>query len=337
MKVALLTPTFSHFSGIDRLVEIKSREFAKKGDKVDIFALKATIKPKGAICYTLGMPKNALFERIYRLCMWMDLPKINKYSKKLAGYDMVVSFQYPMNLLACRAKKINKRLKYVYHNAGVGIEDSYSIAEKIYLKIFLFFTNMTLMNVDQVVSISNFLREELKKQTGIDSKVEYIPIDKERFCKGVSGLSTRKKLNIGSEPFLLYVGRLSPHKGIHLLIDSFKIVQKTYPKAKLVIVGKHTFSSYSKKLRKMASGNVIFKGFVADKDLSAYYSACDVYTTASLWEGFDMPVAEANFMGKPVVAFDAGSHKEVLKKGILVPKGDVKKFAEAIIEILRRT
>jgi glycosyltransferase involved in cell wall biosynthesis len=336
MRIAILTPTFSHFSGIDRLVEIKYTEFIKKGHKVDIFALSATIKPKGAGLYILGMPKNPFLERLYRLFMFVDIKKIKRYSQKLESYDMVISHLYPMNILASLAKKNNKKIKYVYHNAGVGITQGYSLAEKLYLKIFNFFTNRTIRNADQVISISNFLRKELKKETGMESRVEYIPIDKKRFNKKVNRLKIREKYNIGNAPLLLYVGRISPHKGIRLLIQAFKFVQKKHPKAKLIIVGKHTFPKYSKKLRQMADKNIIFAGFVPDNELPYYYAASNLYTTASLWEGFDIPIVEAFNVGKPAVAFDVGSHPEVLKKGVLVKSGDTKAFADAILKILKQ-
>ena len=114
----------------------------------------------------------------------------------------------------------------MYYNAGIGITDTYSFLEKIYLKVFNYFTNITIKNADEVISISNFLKNELKKETGIDSKVEYVQIDKKRFHKGISGKKIRRKYNIQDEPVFLYVGRISPHKGIHLLIQSFKLVQK---------------------------------------------------------------------------------------------------------------
>ncbi|MEA2036730.1 MAG: glycosyltransferase family 4 protein [Nanoarchaeota archaeon] len=334
MKIAILTPTFSHFSGIDRLVEIKVKDYLSKGHSVDIFALSASIKPKKAGLYVLGMPKIPFFERIYRLFMFLDFKKINKYVNILKNYDVVVAHLYPMNILAYKTKKKNRKIRYVYHNAGVGITEAYSFLEKLYLRIFNYFTNRTLRNVDEVISISDFLRRELKKETGIDSKVEYIPIDQKRFNRKISSKKVRGKYGIKKEPVFLYVGRISPHKGIHLLIQAFKIVQKNYPQSKLVIAGKHTFPKYSKKLKKIANKNVIFAGFVPDKELPYYYAACDAYTTASLWEGFNIPIVEAYNVGKPTVAFDVGSHKEVVKKGILVQKNDVAGFSKAMIKLI---
>ncbi|MEK6854273.1 MAG: glycosyltransferase, partial [Nanoarchaeota archaeon] len=75
---------------------------------------------------------------------------------------------------------------------------------------------------------------------------------------------------------------------------------------------------------------------VADEELPAHYGACDVYVTCSMWEGFDIPIVEANACGKPAVAFRIGSHPEVLEKGMLVEGGNVREFAAAVVKILRR-
>ena len=70
--------------------------------------------------------------------------------------------------------------------------------------------------------------------------------------------------------------------------------------------------------------------------MAKFYSACDCYVTASLWEGFDMPVVEAQACGKSVVAYDVCSHPEVVKKGILVKAKDTKGFATAILKIISK-
>ena len=47
-----------------------------------------------------------------------------------------------------------------------------------------------------------------------------------------------------------------------------------------------------------------------------------------------MPAAEAQLLGKKVVAFDVGAHREIIKNGILVRKNDIEGFAEAVLRLL---
>lgn len=60
-----------------------------------------------------------------------------------------------------------------------------------------------------------------------------------------------------------------------------------------------------------------------------------VYVNAAEWEGWDMPIVEANAMGIPSIVFDCAAHKESLKYGILIKtskdkKKNTKKFAECM-------
>jgi len=348
MKIAILTPTFSPFSGIDRLAEIQARKFLKEGHQVTVYCLKSGMEVRGAKIIEIGMfrtkrettnevsmPKSPVAERLYRLLMFLDGGKIQRCAEEVSRCDLVVSHLYPMNLIAQKAKRRNPRLNYVYSHAGVGITEAYSPLEKLYLKVFKWLNNRSISNCDKAISISRFLADELEKETGIKSEVEYIPVDGKRFNLKVDGAPVRKKYRLGRSKVLLYVGRISPHKGVHLLMDVYKKIKEKVPAVRLLIVGKHTFPQYSKKLKEMADTGVIFTGFIPDKELPKYYAACDVYATCSLWEGFDMPITEAEACGKPSVAFDVGAHKEVLKKGELVPKGDLDAFADAAVRLLK--
>jgi len=335
MRIAILTPTFNQHSGIDRVVELQAEEYAKKGDNVVVIALEAKIKSKKYKIIELGMPKNSTLQRLYRLFFFLDFQKISYY-KKLKNYDILISHFYPMNWLAYKAKK-HYSIKYVYFDHGINTTGLFdNLMQKFYMKLFLFFSNITLKNVDKAFSVSKYLSKQLYKESGIKSKVVYNKIDSKRFNKKVNAGNLTKKYNLKNKKVFLYVGRISPHKGIHMLIKSFKIVNKRIPDSKLIIVGKPSFEKYFNNLKRMSNNNIIFTGFVKDEDLPKHYAACDVYVTCSQWEGFNLPAAEAQACGKSVVAFSIGSHPEVVKKGILVEKNNIKGFADAIIKILKK-
>ena len=336
MKIAILTPTFSHYSGIDRVAELQAIEFAKKHHQVTVFALEAAIKPRNFKLEILGMTKNLFLQRLYRLFFFLDRKKIKSTAEKLKDCNMVISHFYPMNWIAYYAKK-KYNVKYIYHNHGIGYSCLFgNIFERFYMGVFAFFNKLSLKNVDTAISISKFMQSELIKETGLDSKVVYDKIDIKKFRIGIDGSKIRKKLKIkDNEKLLLFVGRLSPHKNVHTLLEIFCLVNKKFPNVKLLIIGKPTFPNYYKKLKQLADKNIMFKEFVDDKYLPLYYAACDLYVTASLWEGFDLPAAEAQACGKKVVAFDVCSHPEVVKNGMLVKKDDLEGFADAIIKLLK--
>ncbi len=349
MKVAILTPTFSKFSGPDRVVMNEAEELTAKGDDVTVITFRTDfeemlLQKKGINVEVLGMPKMPMLERLYRLLFFLDIPKALKIAKMARGYDWAISFLYPMTLPSLIAKMKQKKLKYTYYDVGVAYSQLFeSLPEKLYMMLFSFLTKLTIKNADNAISISKFLSSELKKQTGIQSEVKYVRIDHTRFNNRVSSIYKKDieaivEKHKPKKPILLYVGRLSPHKGIHLLLEAFQAVKQTFPEATLILVGKQTFPKYAQELKKKASeiGGVVFTDFVPDEKLPAYYAICDVYVTASMWEGFNIPLCDANACGKPAVAFRIGSHQEVLKKGTLVEPGNTKEFAETVIKELKK-
>ena len=339
MKIAILTPTFYKYSGPDRVAENEALEYSRKGHKVTVITLNAEIAPKGYEVIELGMPKNHAVQRIYKLLFFLDIFKIEKSAKMLREFDEIICFMYPMTVIATTASKYYHK-KYVYYNMGVAYPRLFeNPLERAYMRLFNLFTNFTVKNADSSISISDFLRKELKRETRLDGKVKYVFVDPKIYNakKSEKTDAVRKKHKLGKNT-LLFVGRLSPHKGVHLLLDAFAKVRKEVPDTKLLIVGKATFDSYSKNLEKKTQeiGNAIMAGFVPDEELPYYFKACDVYATATRWEGFDIPAVCAQMCKKPVVAFDVGSHPEVVKNGILARDGDVDGLARGIVKCLKK-
>lgn len=338
MKIAILVPSFSKYSGDARVAELQAREFVSRGDKVAIFALEGDLSLEGVEIYKLGVIRGTLFERTYRLLFPLDLPKILKWLPKLKEYDLIISHLYPMNWLAFLAKKFYK-IPYVFYNHGTNPPELFpKLYERIYLRFYLFLNKLTTKNADDVISVSEYARKELREQLGLESRVEYNRINTNLFHSGVKGSAVREKHGLGDAPVMLFVGRIAPQKRVDLLVKAFKLVKQRIPSARLIIVGEHTYEYYSDMIREMCDGSVIFVDSLPHEELACYYAACDVYATTSYWESFNLPLAEAQACGKPVVAFDVGPHREVInEEGRLVEKGDLYGFADACAELLSQS
>lgn len=164
---------------------------------------------------------------------------------------------------------------------------------------------------------------------------------------------------------LLFLGRVTPEKGLHVLLNSFKIVLKHYPQAQLKIVGKQISLSkqfflalsddpkvsslesfyegnYVSHLKNMlpsdVSSHVVFTGSVPREQLINFYRNADIFVFPPVWnEPFGIPVIDANAVGVPVVSTLSGGIIETVKNGetgLLVERGNASALAEAILRIL---
>jgi len=136
------------------------------------------------------------------------------------------------------------------------------------------------------------------------------------------------------EPVLLFVGFVTPRKGLDYLAQALPLMR---PTPRLLIVGRWAEGYRSRFLRLLGplADRVVEAGYVSDEDLPAYYSLADIYVSASLMEGFGHPLAEALACETPVVAVAAGAVAEVIGPGgLLVPPRDPAVLAEAVSELL---
>lgn len=332
VKIAILIPKFMENSADARGVLHQINDFDLIHDEVDIFTLKTDLNPDNVGIYVMGMPQHSLLERIYRIILPLDLIKTLKWVPKLKQYDMIICHLYPMDWFAFLAKKLYN-VQYVYWYHGIPPAKLFiRFYEKLYILCTIFLMRHMVQNVDKAVSVSHYASQEFKKYTGVDSEVVYNKTDLNLFKMGLDGTKIREYYGIGSDPVILTVARVSPHKGIHLIVEVHNIIKTTIPNVKLFIVGGHPYQYYSKMVKAMASDSIIFTEYIPNTELPYYYAMCDIYATCTLWETFNRPILEAQSCGKPVVAFNIGPHHEVIgDDGILVEEGNIQKFAEACI------
>lgn len=193
----------------------------------------------------------------------------------------------------------------------------------------------------RIIAVSNAAKAFIEHFT--DSPVEVIPngVDDEVFRPISEGEKEKVKEELSIEGrVVLYVSRMSPRKGAHVLLNAFQRVLKEVDNAILVMVGSGEMLPILKAQAKFLGieDRVRFMGYVPSKLLPKLYASADVFVLPSITaEAFGIVVLEAMASGVPVVATTVGGIPEVIKEsgsGILVSPGDEAELAKAIVDIL---
>jgi glycosyltransferase involved in cell wall biosynthesis len=123
------------------------------------------------------------------------------------------------------------------------------------------------------------------------------------------------------DPFVLYSGKIRPHKNLHRLIEAFAVLKseliedEKYKNLKLIIIGDELSKHQYLRLTVIRSGvqqDVRFFGFVPYPILRVFYQSATLFAFPSLYEGFGLPPLEAMATRTPVLASNTSSLPEVL-------------------------
>ncbi len=143
----------------------------------------------------------------------------------------------------------------------------------------------------------------------------------------------------GSE--LLFVGKVSPHKGQHDLVKALAAYRRLYdPQARLRLVGGAISDEYRAAVERFADelgliDAVEIAGSVTHEELIAYYAAADVFVCLSNHEGFCVPLLEAMYHRVPIVAYTNTAVPEtVATAGLVLPDKQPARVAAAIHRVV---
>jgi glycosyltransferase involved in cell wall biosynthesis len=167
--------------------------------------------------------------------------------------------------------------------------------------------------------------------SGVDVRFHDVR-DKERL------LTTRKKYNLGTTPYIFSVGTVQPRKNYGRLIQSLARLRLSGYDINLVIAGGRGWLEdpiYENIRRTKMENHVHFIGFADEADLPALYSAAYCFAFPSLYEGFGLPVLEAMACGTPVITSNVSSLPEVAgDAAIMIDPYDVEALTHSLQQLL---
>ncbi len=202
----------------------------------------------------------------------------------------------------------------------------------------------TIQKSDHIITVSNFVRNELINQLGVlPDRIttvfngvgkQFKPYSKHKITSILSGYGLEYK------KYILSVGTLEPRKNIHGVINAFVHLKDdlsaSYP---LVLAGASGWKN--SKLKKIINnlvkqGKIYDVGYVPDDILPLIYSGASVFVYISHYEGFGLPVLEAMACGIPVITSKMTSMAEIAgDAALLVEQNDRKEISGAIELILK--
>jgi glycosyltransferase involved in cell wall biosynthesis len=220
-----------------------------------------------------------------------------------------------------------------------------------------------LKKMDLIVSCSDFVSGGIRRRfPDSASRCKTLPMG--ITLESFNGRATDAEDKPSSKR-VLHIGRLSPEKGVHVLIDAFNLIAREVSDATLTIVGPEWVApradyadlclpkeitdslapffegGYLEQLQKRvipeAAGRVHFAGLVSHSEVHEWYAKADIYVAPGFYESFGMSIIEAMAAGLPVVACRGGAVPEVVsdgETGVLVEVGDSFAIARAVLNLL---
>ena len=186
------------------------------------------------------------------------------------------------------------------------ILDNYTFLRLKFLKkkIFkLFWIKIPIFKSKKIHFISSKIKHET--QNIIKNKITnnvIIPCCVPRYLKK----KTKKKF----EKNILFIGN-TENKNLICLLEAVKNL-----KIKLIIVGnlKHQQKNF------LLRNNIMFENYlsISDEEINKVYAKSDILVFPSLYEGFGMPIIEANYVGIPVITSNISPMKEISKNSSLL-------------------
>jgi glycosyltransferase involved in cell wall biosynthesis len=155
---------------------------------------------------------------------------------------------------------------------------------------------------------------------------------------GAADAASLARYGVTSGRFWLAVGTIEPRKNYGLLIDAYARLAAEVPDAPpLCIAGQAGWkeTALAERIERAGlAGRVSCLGFVPDADLAALYRHATALVFTSHYEGFGLPLIEAQACGAPVVGVRSSSVPEVVGEAGLLTPPDAEAVAAAMRTVL---
>jgi glycosyltransferase involved in cell wall biosynthesis len=191
-----------------------------------------------------------------------------------------------------------------------------------------------------VIAISQATATDLRRVMGTRADKIHVVYEGVNALKSPSSASIAEvQLRFGlARPYALYVGTLQPRKNLARLISAYEqLCQRGEVAFDLVLAGKAGWLSdeiVAQAKESAYAERIHLPGYVADSDLPSLVAGARFFTFPSLYEGFGLPILEAQLLGVPVMSAKGSSLPEVAGDAALyVDPTDIEAIAQAMLRL----
>jgi len=189
----------------------------------------------------------------------------------------------------------------------------------------------------EIIAVSENTKKDLMRLYGVDEKklnVIYEGYDSHQssvVSQSQSVISHQERIDYrlpiaDGSPYLFFVGRIEERKNISNIVKAFEILKEQYQILhKLLLAGGPGFGF--ERIKSQISNckshkDIIELGYVSDKEKFALMKNADAFVFPTLYEGFGIPILEAQSVGCAVVAGNNSSIPEVVTPYTPLPLGE---------------
>jgi glycosyltransferase involved in cell wall biosynthesis len=292
MKILQVVPRYPpHTGGVETHVAEISRRFVARGHDVTVFT--ADAGPDVADRETRGGVTVRRFRGFEPGGAFHVAPGLVR-AIRLTDADVIHAHNYhslPVFFAGLGVR--DRRFVVTSHYHGGSADDLRDRLLSVYRPV----GGWALRRADAVVAVSDWERDRLYEDFGVDATVIPNGLNVERFADATAEERDR--------PYLLCVGRLEEYKGVQHAIRSLS----SLPDYDLLVAGSGDYREELERIaeREGVADRVEFLGYVPDEQLPGLYAGADAYLTLSEFEAYGMTVAEALAAGTPCVVQEAGA------------------------------
>ncbi|ULT56208.1 glycosyltransferase family 4 protein [Neobacillus drentensis] len=183
-----------------------------------------------------------------------------------------------------------------------------------------------------IIALSDEWKERLSLIVQND-KIELI----ENYSR-IREAAIKENVNRQRNEQILFLGEIGQRKGCYDIPAVVEKVVESFPNVKFVLGGTGDIGSIQKLLReKGIEKNVIFPGWVRNKEKDRLLRESDIFFLPSYNEGMPMSILDAMGYGLPIVSTNVGGIPKIVhngENGYVCEPGDIQAFSNAIIKIL---